>query len=166
VSEDGSGSYADGFAAFLARTRQATQHSVRDVIESDAGEPMLDDDFDDALWLALCGRINSVSDLRRLPDAVRMYYATHLLEYDIGNGGLDHAVECSGPYLDEAIAGYRLLGDAASTQLFQRAQSSADDPAALENLMSELNHAPWHGVPFGNAARIGYARAHRDEFLI
>ncbi len=155
-----------GFAAMLRQMEEAKQRSVRDVIEADTANEIGVLDFDSALWLALCGRINSVADLRALPDGVRMYYATHLLEYDIGNGGLGHAVECTGPYLDEAIAGYQLLGDHASAQLFQRAQASADDQDALEVLASELDGDPWYGVPFGDEARLRYVRAHRDEFLI
>ena len=95
-----------------------------------------------------------------------MYYATRMVEYDVGNGGFDHSVDCAASFYDEAIAGYRLLGDHASAELLQRAQALADDPAVLVALIDEVNGPPWHGVPWGDAARITYVREHRDEFLI
>ena len=156
----------DGFRALMRRMEEAQHRPVRDVIESDAVTPMQDGEFDDALWLALCGRIDSASDLAGLPDGVRMYYATHLVESDVGNGGFEHSVGCTGDYYEEAIAGYRLLGDHASAALLQRAKALAHDAAALEVLADEVAGPPWHGVPWGDAARIAYVRGHRDEFLI
>jgi hypothetical protein len=142
------------------------RRTVRDVIESDAASQMRDEDFDDALWSALCGRVTSVQDLDGLPDGVRMYFATRMVEGDIGNGGFEHAVECTAEYFQEAITGYRLLGDHASVQLLQRAHALADDPAALAALDAEVSGSPWHGVPWGDAARLDYVRDHRDEFLL
>jgi hypothetical protein len=157
---------ADSFQALMRRMEEARHRPVRDVIESDAATPMGDDELDDALWLALCGRVDSAHDLAGLPDGVRMYYATHMVEYDVGNGGFEHSVDCAAEYYEEAIAGYRLLGDDASVELLQRAQALAHDPAALEALTHEVDGPPWHGVPWGDAARLAYVREHRDKFLI
>ncbi len=157
---------SDGFAALLRRTREATLRGVRDVIDSDAALRMSDADFDDALWLALCGQVGSVDDLKKLPDGVRMYFATRTVEWDVANGGFEHAVQCAAEYFREAAAGYRLLGDEASVELMLRALALADEPAALEALNAEVDRSPWNGVPWGDAARIRYVRDHRDEFLV
>ena len=138
--------------------------TVREVIESDAASRMQDDEFDDALWFALCRRVDSADKLAELPDGVRMYFATRMVEWDVGNGGFEHAVGCTAEYFEEAIAGYRLLGDLAAKQLLQRARALAGDPVALRALDSE-GERPWHGLPSGKSARIVYVRDHRDEFL-
>jgi hypothetical protein len=156
----------DGFQALMRRMEEARHRPVRDVIESDAATPMEDDEFDDALWLALSGRVDAANDLAGLPNGVRMYYATRMVEYDVGNGGFEHSVDCAAEYYEEAIAGYRLLGDHASAELLQRAQAHADDPAALDALADEVAGPPWDGVPWGDAARLAYVREHRNEFLI
>jgi hypothetical protein len=86
--------------------------------------------------------------------------------HNVGNGGFEHAMQCVAEYFEEAVAGYRLLGDSASVELLRRAQTLADNPAALEALTAEVDGGPWHGVPWGDTVRIGYARDHRDEFLL
>ena len=58
------------------------------------------------------------------------------------------------------------LGDPASADLLQRARALAGDPAGLVALTEEVDSGPWHGVPWGDAARVAYVREHRDEFLL
>lgn len=93
----------------------------------------------------------------------RTQEATHRTIRDVIE--IDATVRMRDEDFEEAIAGYRLLGDQASVLLLQRAQALADDPVALEALTAEVSGGPWHGVPWADAARVVYVREHREEFL-
>jgi hypothetical protein len=148
--------------ADAARRRQVSQ-----VIAADEAAPMRDADFDDALWLALSGRVRSADDLDRLPPGVQMYFATRMVEWEIANGGFEQVFENGvDEYFPSARAGYLLLGDPASAQLLDRAEAVRQDPAALDELDQELDGPPWNGVPWSDAARVAYVRTHRDEFRL
>ncbi len=156
---------AASFEDFFASTEAATQRPVADVMATDEASPMADDEFDDAVWLALCGKIVSAADLAPYPAGVRMYFATRMIECEIGNGGMGQVFDNEyDEFLDEAMAGYRLLGDEASAQLLGRAEASSNDYEALDALDQELGGPPWNGVPWSDKSRIAYVRAHRDEF--
>jgi hypothetical protein len=156
---------------FLRQTvRQAEEASHRrpsDVVATDEAAPMRDSDFDDALWLALSGRISSAAELAHYPPGVRMYFATRMVEWEIGNGGFSQVFENGvDEFFPDAKAGYLLLGDVASAQLLDRAAAAAGDEAALDALDASLDGPPWNGLPWSDGKRISYARTHRDEFKI
>ena len=156
---------SDDFLNFLMATEDATERSVGDVIAADEAKRMSDEDFDDALWLALCGQISSANDLAPFPSGVRMYFATRMVECEIGNGGFGQLFDNGyDEYLEDAKAGYRVLGDEPSVALLERAEAMRDDFAMLDALDQEINGAPWNGVPWSDSARIAYVRDHRDEF--
>lgn len=127
---------------------------------------MNDSELDDALWLALSSRVDSIEALQALPPGVRMYFATRMVEWEAGSGGFDAALDNAGEYIDEALAGYRLLGDLPSVDLWERVLDAADDADLLDELSDEVEGPPWNGVPWGDTPRIAYVRAHRDEFRI
>ena len=157
----------DAFREGLRRTEEATRRPVSDVIATDEAAPMSDADFDDALWLALLGRISTAEDLRGFSPGVRMYFATRMVEWEIGNGGFGQVFENGiDDYFEEAMAGYRMLDDEASVGLILRAQGPQDDEPALDALDQELDGSPWNGVPWSDELRVQYARSHRDEFRL
>ena len=156
----------DDFGDFLRRTEEATQRSVADVIAADEATAMTDEDFDDAVWLALCGRVHSMGDLEPLAAGVRMYFATRTVEWEVGNGGFAQAVDNVAEYWGEAIAGYRLLGDEASAVLLVQVQRAAGNDDALEAFDDEVEGPPWNGVPWGDESRVRYVRDHRDDFRL
>lgn len=127
---------------------------------------MRDADFDDALWLSLCGYIEASGAFSSLSPAVRMYYATRLVEWEVGNGGFEQALDSAGEYWDEAMAGYRLLDDDASVDLLRRVLAAGHDEDELELLLDAMDAPPWDGVPWRDAERVAYVRAHRDEFRL
>jgi Domain of unknown function (DUF4375) len=148
-------------------TGKASHRQVADVIAADQAKPMHDSDFDDALWLALSGRIHSATDLAQYPAGVRMYFATRMVEWEIGNGGFEQVFENGvDEYFPAAKAGYSLLGDEASALLLDQATAARDDDAALSALDDSLDGPPWNGVPWSDAKRIAYVRAHRGEFRL
>jgi hypothetical protein len=154
------------FDGLLRRVEEATKRSISDVISADESAPMDDADFDDAVWLALCGLIGSASDLSHVPVGVRMYFATRIVEWDVANGGFDQALFNVGEYFEAAKVGYELLGDDASVDLLVRAQSSEGDEAALDALDDALDGPPWNGVPWADERRVTYVREHREEFML
>jgi hypothetical protein len=154
------------FDDFARRTDEAMRRPAAEVIAADETAPMDDFEFDDALWLALCGRVHSAGDLAQLPAGVRMYYATRMVESEVGNGGFGQAIENVADYFDEAIVGYRLLGDEPSASLLVDARAAADDDRTLERLDMMVSGPPWSGVPWADAARLAYVRQHRDEFRL
>jgi Domain of unknown function (DUF4375) len=137
---------------------------MADVIATDEATPMGDGEFDDAVWMALCGRVDSPSDLADLPPGVRMYYATRLVECEVGNGGFSQAVENVVQYFDEAIAGYRLLDDDASAELLASAQGLDPDDPELGSFDERVDGPPWNGVPWSDDVRVRYVRQQRDDF--
>jgi hypothetical protein len=155
---------SDDFTEFLRRTDEAAGRAPADVVSADESRPMSLEDFDDALWLALLARVHSVQSLEGLSRGVRMYFSTRLIESEVGSGGFAYALEVAGEYIDEAIAGYELLGDSASADLLRRARRSATDGDALNRLDEEVAGLPWNGVPWADVARIAYVRSHRHEF--
>lgn len=136
--------------------------SVADVIRDDEAQPMPMEDFDDALWHASLDAVKLAEDFHALPGGFRMYFATRMVEWEVGSGGFVEAVECAAAYWDEAIAGYRLLGDESSAELLARCKGL--DEKALETMDAVVAGPPWNGVPWSDSKRIEYVRAHRAEF--
>lgn len=158
---------SDDFTAFLDGTDAGTQRRASDVIAADEAEPLDDDKFDDALWLALCGLVERRGEfLSGLPDGVSAYYATRLIEWEAGNGGFFGAVANCEEYLDAAEEGYVYFGDERSADLMRRVKAQQDDDDALEAFDAEVEGPPWNGVPWGDEARVSYVRSHRDEFRL
>ena len=155
----------DGFQAMLRRTEEATQRSPRDVVEADAANPMADSEFDDAIYLALLGRIPTPEDLESHPPAVQAYLSTRMVEWQIGSGGVDSALDYAGEYLDMAKAGYRLLGQDHSAELVERI-ATADADEEFQEIMATIEGPPWNGVPWADAERVALVRASRGQFLI
>lgn len=151
----------DGVAAGAPPVRR----SPREVVEADAVSPMGTMRFDDALYRTLCRRIRSGKDLESHPPAVRAYFATRMIEWEIGNGGVSAAVDYAGDYLDMAAAGYRLLGQEHSAELVERIVRAETDEEQ-DQIMDAIGRPPWNRIPWADAERIALVRANRDQFLI
>jgi hypothetical protein len=145
----------------MAAGFELENRSPAEVMALDEAGELDDEALDDGLWMALLGAGVSSETLSSHPAGVRMFYATRLVEWEVGNGGFSQALENARECLEEAIAGYEMLGDHESTELLQRA---IERSKALEALDEELEGPPWEGVPWGDARRLAYVRAHRDEF--
>lgn len=154
------------FADFMKGVEEAQHRPLAEVIATDESEAMADEDFDDAIWQSLCSRVETVGDLSAYPAGVRMYYATRLIEWEVGNGGFAQAIDNASEFFDEAIAGYRLLGDDASAALLTRARDHSSGDAILAVMDGEVNGPPWYGAPWDDAMRLQHVRAHRDEFRL
>jgi hypothetical protein len=142
------------------------QQAPADLMDLDERGELDDRALDDRLWMALLGSGVSPETLRSFPEGVRAFYATRTIEWEVANGGFRQAIDNAANCFEEAIAGYRLIGDDASAQLLARALRSTSDLEALAALDEEVDGAPWGGVPWGDSRRIAYVRAHREEFRL
>lgn len=150
--------------AVIAEGFKLAQRRPAEVMALDEDGELDDDALDEGLWFALLGAGVSCETLASFPEAVRMYYATRLIEWEVGNGGFSQAIHNAATCFPDAIAGYELVGDHASAELLRRALESSHDEQALNALDEGLDGPPWHGVPWGDERRIAYVRAHRNEF--
>lgn len=90
--------------------------TIVELMDADEKGELSDEDFDDALWLLLVDRIDSPADLARLDRAVFVYFASRIMEWEVGNGGFAQAAYNIPEWFDAAASAYRELGlpDAAS----------------------------------------------------
>lgn len=95
--------------------------TIDELLSVDESTPLEPGDFDDALWTLLCARVFEPEDLESLPEAVSTYYASRLLEWEVGNGGFAQAAYNIPAWFPRAEAGYRALGKEASARLIQKA---------------------------------------------
>jgi hypothetical protein len=159
---------ADAFRDFDEHTASWAQAEV-DV--RSGGET--DDELDDHLWLRLSARCPSNADVRALPDDLRAYYVSRLLEWSLAMDGpsvffTDHpelcdlvapAYHCLG--LDEAATAYERFADTtAARRLLEDGthELSADEHAELV--------AGWQAIGEHDAERIAFVRDRPDGFSI
>lgn len=162
----------------------AALQSVSEVIENDgAGNYSNWEDFDDALWSALCSLIdfNAPQAILRFPEAVWVYFATRLIEGEVGNGGFAQAVMNFPGWLEIAARGNEVLGKPQLAGMIR----SADDLTRNElnriaaehkiggqdafeyfgddifaTLDEQLEEIGWEC----GEERVRYVRTHRDQF--
>jgi hypothetical protein len=146
-----------GMEEFLRQQMEAAKREPADVIAADEVAPMSEENFDDALWSALCGRVDRGDDVMEWPVEVRAYYATRMVDWEVGNGGFRQALTNVPECFPHAIAGYELLGRPDLANLLRNALG-APDPAALDALDEQLD--------VNDDLRVAYVRAHRDAFRL
>lgn len=67
------------------------------------------DDFDSVFWDLWCQRVDAAGGIASLPLPVRHYFASRLLEWEVGNGGFAQAVHNVPEMFEPAAAGYDAL---------------------------------------------------------
>ena len=152
-------------------TSESAKHqSVRSLLAADATEILDDSNLDDQLWTLLCARVSDPSSIRDAPAPVGHYYASRLVQWEVGNGGLTQAAYSAPLWFEQAAAGYDELGKKDVAALLRRARliipDDADDLEALEDqfeaLDSELFEMDWEI----DDLRVAYVREHRDAFSV
>jgi hypothetical protein len=76
-----------------------------------------DGELDDAVWLDLSKKITVPSDLQRFEFPVTVYYASRLLQWEVGNGGFAQAAFNVPEWFELAAMGYRKLGKTAAESI-------------------------------------------------
>ncbi len=140
-------------------------------------------DFDDALWGVVAPSIH-VDSLDDLPEPVRVYFATRLVEWDVCNGGFAQAAMNYLGVFEHAAAEFESLGKPAIAALIREAAVVAEseksnideareggvegafeyfaESGAFDEFDNRLDEVGWHDNGEG---RLDYVRAHRDEFI-
>jgi Domain of unknown function (DUF4375) len=158
--------------------------SIESVLDRDQrGEYASWENFDDALWGVVSG-YGDISRIGELPEPVRVYFATRLVEWDVGNGGFAQAAMNYLGVFENAATGFESLGKPdiaalirAAAKVAESEQANIDEARAggiegafeyfgegdaFDEFDERLNEVGW----FENGeARLSYVRAHRDEFV-
>jgi len=139
--------------------------------------------FDDELWLTLCEVVNDrdAEAFSKLPKAVRHYFASRLVECEVGNGGFAQAAFNVPHLFAEAREGYAALGLQGSVELIATAErliaeghakfgsGPSDDIGELfeefaESALAELDDRTDAAGWWATEKRVAYAVEHRSEF--
>lgn len=141
------------------------------------------DTFDEALWLALCDVVNDRDNesFAVLPVAVRHYFASRYVEWEVGNGGFAQAAFNVPHLFADAREAYASLGLPEAAELIAtaerliaegHAQFGADPKgdigelfeefaeSALAELDARTDTAGW----WATEQRIAFVLAHRSQF--
>ena len=157
--------------------------TIRNVLDRDQrGEFATWSDFDSALWSAVCDVVESPNDITAFPDPFQFYYATRMLEWDVGNGGFAQAAMNYPNLFEPAARGYEALGKPHLAAFVREATEAADrerpiiDEAreggledafeyfregAFDQFDERLEEVGWYG---NDEDRLNYVRAHRELF--
>jgi hypothetical protein len=157
--------------------------SFREIIERDQREQTgKGEDFEDLLWSALCSVVDSPQSVTKLPEPVWVYYATRLLEGEVGNGGFAQAAMNIPDWFELAARGNEILGKpelaafireaeklaASESKRIQKARDRGLESAFgyfregnFEKFDQQLDDIGW----WCNEDRIAYVRANRETFI-
>jgi len=155
--------------------------SIRAILEKDEKEPMDDHDLDDAIWLSLCERISSPEHLKHFQPQVAVFYASYLMEHEVGNGGFAQAALNIPEWFELAAEAYRALGKSAVASLIMKVyqQLSKNEEIARKFRSGEIQWEDYfadHSFNVYNklvyesneweitTERIAYVRANREAF--
>ena len=86
------------------------KRTLREILKDDEESPIADVDLDDAVWLALCEKITGPNALQQFQFPVTVYYASRLLQWEVGNGGFAQAAFNVPEWFELAAVGYHTLG--------------------------------------------------------
>lgn len=85
-------------------------NSIAALLDADARGELDDSTLDDELWLLLTERISTPQDAGRFGKPVLLYYASRLVQWEVGNGGFAQAAYNVPEWFEAAALGYDELG--------------------------------------------------------
>lgn len=120
------------------------------------------------LWLLFCKNVQSPADPENQPLEAMYYYASRVVQWEVGNGGFGQAVENVFEWMRYALAGFEGLNEHKGAALIRTAleivsknQHKIEDMFdALELFDEQYNPAVWNI----DEIRIAYVRTHREAF--
>ncbi|WP_407493458.1 DUF4375 domain-containing protein [Pseudooceanicola sp. MF1-13] len=86
--------------------------------------------LDDAVYLKLTNVIGDAETLSRVLAPVADYYASRIMQFDVGNGGFAQAAYNIPDFFGPAAQGYRTLGLTEAADLIDRAAAIATQERA------------------------------------
>ena len=157
--------------------------SIAALLDAEERGEVSESTFDDELWLFLIERISSPQDTARFAKPVMLYYASRLVQWEVGNGGFAQAAYNVPEWFELAALGYDELGlprfatlireamallptenretafDAQEIgELFQ--QFSESKLARLGERLDQMDQTEWEA----DALRLQYVRENRQAF--
>jgi hypothetical protein len=157
--------------------------TVQEIIERDQlGQYSGWEDFDDLLRSALCDAVDSPQTVIKLPEPVWVYYATRLLEGEVGNGGFAQVAMNIPEWFGLVASGNKVLGKPvlaafireagklawSETRRIRKARDGGLEDAFayfregnFEKFDLRLDEIGW-GC---DKDRIAYVRSHREAFI-
>jgi len=140
--------------------------------------------LDSALWMLTCRLLSSDEQAAQLPNPVLNYYASRLMEWEVGNGGFAQAAYNIPHWFERAAEGYDAIGHSSGAQRIREAatmarrdrgifgrlrRASADigsifsafKASSLDSLAADLDDIGWWAM----IDRLKYVLSHRDSFL-
>lgn len=143
--------------------------SVQALFDAAESNSLSDSEFDDQLWLIFCDRVSEPKDLSKLPPATLTYYASRLLQWEVGNGGFAQAANNVPSWFSHASRAYDALGKPEFATLIRKAEALIpEDPDDLEEFESEfeeldetLSDVEWEI----DAERIAFVKSNRSAFV-
>ena len=140
--------------------------------------------LDTALWMLAGRAVSDEEQAGRLPDPVVHYYASRLMEWEVGNGGFAQVAYNIPEWFEAAARGYDAIGHAPaakrireSSVMARRDQGvfgrlrrigagigsifEAFKASPLDSLASDLDDIGW----WATSDRLKYALSHRESFL-
>lgn len=154
---------------------------IADVMAKDEAGAYSDDEFDTALWQAVCDRLDSKEDLEALPDAAWVCYLSRRVEWQVGNGGFAQAVLNVPHLLEPAAEAFDMLSKPQvavrireAHALYEKEKASLPEvrPDNLTAISEHLDEDAFDHLDEGldeigfwsDKERLAFVRAHRDEF--
>lgn len=157
--------------------------SVAALMDADEANPLEEDDLDDQLWKLLCLKVEDLQSLSGWPAEVAGFYASRLMEWEVGNGGFAQAAYNIPDWFGIAALGYEALELPAAAERIRVAEElalgerekfsflkrrrakinkifSAFEESRLNELNTGLDELGW----WATSARLAYVRRHRQIF--
>jgi hypothetical protein len=153
--------------------------TIMALIEADERGDIDDDTFDYELWLMLMDRIEGPDDRSKFDDAVMVFYASRLMEWEVANGGFSQAAYNYPDWFGLSAWAYRQLGCGQAASLIEEAipllaRESREtesvcgigelfehfSESTLGKLDERLDESGW----WATQARLKYVRERRDSF--
>lgn len=140
--------------------------SIEQLLATDNAAVLDDEDFDTELWHLFWPHVGSPSDLENQPLEAMHYYASRLVQWEVGNGGFGQAVENIYDWMPFALIGYEALQEHKGAALIRSALEIVSKNRnnhdvlfnAFEILDKQYNPDIWEV----DKARIAYVRVHRE----
>ena len=148
---------------------KSTYPDIKSLLDADVTDTLDDSVLDDQLWLLLCDRIKTPSDLQGIPQEISHYYASRLIQWEIGNGGFSQAAYSVSEWFLPGAMGYEILGKSDFANLVREANNiTPSDKDALEKLEEEFKSFDERlsGIEWEiDESRIAYVRKHKHVFI-
>lgn len=159
------------------------ERSLREILAEDEASPIADEVLDDAVWLTLCERIATPSDLRQFAFPVTVYFASRLLQWEVGNGGFAQAAVNVPEWFEFAAVGYRALGKTMAEGIIlevkrllpeneEKARQLRAHEIGWEDYFMGHDFSTYDERAYASgewevdAERTAYVRGHREAFML